>query len=78
MRLQARDHHTHSSTLIGGKGTAGGPSSPATMLEGTNAVIRENFWAQPVEILVFASQTGDMFTSSGFPLLDWGIFYNFL
>ena len=31
-------------------------------------------WAQPVEILVFASQAGYMLTSSGFPLLNWGIF----
>ena len=26
---------------------------------------------QPVEILVFASPTGNMFTSSGSPLLNW-------
>ena len=32
-----------------------------------------------VEILVFASPTGYMFTSSGFPLLNWwGILYKFL
>ena len=29
-----------------------------------------DFWAQPVEILVFASPTGYMFTSFGFPLLN--------
>ena len=37
-----------------------------------------DFWAQSVEILVFASPTGYMLTSSGFPLLNWGIFYKFL
>ena len=32
--------------------------------------VLEDFWAYPpVEILVFASPTGYMFTSSGFPLL---------
>ena len=39
---------------------------------------RGDFWPQPVEILVFASPTGYMFTSSGFPLSNWGIFYKFL
>ena len=39
---------------------------------------REDFWAQAVEILVFASPTGSMLTSSGFPSLNWGIFYKFL
>ena len=39
---------------------------------------RGDFWAQPVEILVFATPTGYLFTSSGFPLLNWGIFYKFL
>ena len=39
---------------------------------------RGDFWAQSVEILVCASPTGYMFTSSGFPLLNWGIFYKFL
>ena len=29
-----------------------------------------DFWAQPVEILVYPSPTGYMLTSSGFPLLD--------
>ena len=33
---------------------------------------------EPVEILVFASPTGYMLTSSGFPLWNWGIFYKFL
>ena len=37
-----------------------------------------DFLALPVEILVFASPTGYMFTSSRFPLLNWGIFYKFL
>ena len=40
-----------------------------------------HFWAwQPVEILVFATPTGYMFTSSGFFFikLKWGIFYTFL
>ena len=33
------------------------------------------FWAQSVEILlVFASPTGYMLMSSGFLLLNWGIF----
>ena len=32
-----------------------------------------DFWAWPVEILVFASLTGYMFTSTGSPLLNWGI-----
>ena len=36
---------------------------------------RGDFLAYPVEILVFASPTGYMFTSSGFPLINWGIFY---
>ena len=31
-----------------------------------------DFWAQPVEILVFASPTGSMWTSSGFPSSHWG------
>ena len=35
-------------------------------------------WAQPVEILVFATPTGYMLTSSGFPLFNWSIFYKFL
>ena len=40
---------------------------------------RGDFWAsQPVEIQVFASPTGYMLTSSGFPVLKWGIFYKFL
>ena len=30
--------------------------------------VRGDFWALPVEILVFTSPTGYMFTSSGFPL----------
>ena len=34
---------------------------------------REDFWASPVKILVFASPTGDMLTSSSSPLLNWGI-----
>ena len=38
------------------------------------SVIGEIFLASPVEILVFASPTGYMLTSSGFPLLNWGIF----
>jgi hypothetical protein len=37
-----------------------------------------DFWTQAVDILVFASPTGCMLTSSGFPLLNWGIFYKFL
>ena len=28
--------------------------------------------------MVFASPTGYMLTSSGFPTLNWGIFYKFL
>ena len=32
-----------------------------------------DFWASPVEILVFASPTGYMLTSSGFPSLIWDI-----
>ena len=32
---------------------------------------RGGFWAEPVEILVFASPTGQVLTSSGFPLLNW-------
>jgi hypothetical protein len=40
---------------------------------------RGGFWAQSVEILVFASPTGGyMLTSSSFSLLNWGIFYIFL
>ena len=39
---------------------------------------RGDFWAQSVEILVFASPIGYMLTSSGFPLLNLGIFYKFL
>ena len=37
-----------------------------------------DYWAQPVEILVSGSPTGYMLTSSGFSLLNWGIFYQFL
>ena len=40
---------------------------------------RGDFWAQPpVEILVFASPTGHMLTSSAFPSLNWDMFYKFL
>ena len=39
---------------------------------------RGDFWAEPVEILVFASPTGYMLTSAGFCTLNWGIFYKFL
>ena len=40
---------------------------------------RGDFWAQPVEMLVFASPTGYMMlTSSGLPLLNWGLFYKLL
>ena len=39
---------------------------------------RGDFWAQPVEIPVFASPPGYMLTSSSFPLLKWGIFSKFL
>jgi hypothetical protein len=35
---------------------------------------RGDFLAKPVEILVFASPSGYMLTSSNFPLLNWGIF----
>ena len=37
-----------------------------------------DFCAWPVEILVIASPTGYMSTTSGFPSLNWGIFYKFL
>ena len=33
---------------------------------------RRDFWASP------ASPTGHMSTSSGYPLLNWGIFFEFL
>ena len=36
-----------------------------------------DFWTLRVEIRVFPSPTGYMLTSSGFPLLNWGIFYIF-
>ena len=36
---------------------------------GIHTTDRGDFWASPVEIRVFASPTGYMFTSSGFPLL---------
>ena len=39
---------------------------------------RGDFWAWPVEILVFASPIGYMSTSSGLPSLNWGIFNRFL
>ena len=32
----------------------------------------KDFWASPVEIIVFASSTSFMFTSLGFPLSKWG------
>ena len=38
---------------------------------------RGDFWTLPVEILVFASPTSYMLTSSGFLLLNWGIFHKF-
>ena len=43
-------------------------------------VIGENFGHNNRlrDILVFASPTGYMFTSSGFPLFNWGLFYKFL
>jgi hypothetical protein len=44
----------------------------------TSTSDRGDFWAQLVEILVFASPTGYMLTSSGFPVLNLGIFYKFL
>ena len=37
---------------------------------------RVDFWAWPVEILVFASPTGYMLTSSGFPFLNWVYYIN--
>jgi hypothetical protein len=36
---------------------------------------RGDFRAYSVEILVFVGPTGYMLISSGFPLLNWGIFY---
>ena len=36
---------------------------------------RGDFWALPVEILVFASPTGYMLTSPGFPLWNRGVSY---
>ena len=39
---------------------------------------RGDSWASSVEILVFASPTGYMLTTSGFPILNWGIFHKFL
>ena len=48
----------------------------------THSVITSNnrgdFWAQSVEILVFARSASYMLTSSGFPLLNRGIFCKFL
>ena len=38
----------------------------------------EGFWTKPVQILMFSSPTGYLLTYSGFPLLNWGIFYRFL
>ena len=43
-----------------------------------NTTDRGDFWAQPVDILVFASPTSYMLTPSGFPSLHWGIFYKYL
>ena len=41
--------------------------------------VRGDFWASSSEILVFASATGYTLISSGFPSLNWGIFfYKFL
>ena len=40
-------------------------------------VIGEIFVHNRVEILVFTSPTGYILTSSGLPLLNWGIFYKF-
>ena len=39
--------------------------------------IGEIFGHNRVEILVFTSPTGNMLTSSGLPLLNWGMFYKF-
>ena len=47
-------------------------------IEYSQPSVRGDFWALSVDILVFASPTGYMLTSSGFPLLNWGIFYKFL
>ena len=45
----------------------------APHLDITPSSDRGDFWAKPVDILVLASSTGYMFTTSGFPLLNWGI-----
>ena len=46
--------------------------------QGVGTSGRGDFWAQSIEILVFASPTGYILISSGFPLLNWGVFYRFL
>ena len=54
------------------------PISAREVLGHSRSSDQGGFWASPVEILVFASPTGYMLTSSGFPLLNSGIFYKFL
>ena len=53
-------------------------SAPTAIFEAARDSDRGDFWAQPVEILVFASPTSYMLTASGFPLLNWGVFCKFL
>ena len=40
--------------------------------------VRGSFWAKSVKDLVILNPAGYMFTSSGFALFIWGIFYRFL
>jgi hypothetical protein len=47
------------------------PASTCHVLGPLHASDRGDFWAQLVNILVFASPTGYMETTSGFALLSW-------
>jgi len=54
------------------------PASACHVLGPLHANDRRDFWAQLVKILVFASPTSYMETTSRFAYLNWGIFYRFL
>ena len=47
-------------------------------IHNSNTLIASRIGKAASVIQVFASPTGYMLTSFGFPLLNWGIFYRFL
>ena len=71
MLIDSRPYHGHPPTYTQSTG------AHAYFLTVIGEIFGHNHWL--TSILVFASPTGYMFTSSGFPILNWGIiFYKFL